>query len=186
MGVVRQRHLSLLLLVLVLVACGGSEGGEESGQATTSATAAGEWTVVLPAESMAPTIRVGDRVALRPLAGDPQRGHIVIFRLPSLPDGPTGGPEESMIKRVVALPGETVEFRAGRLLVNGEVLDEPYLEEPALGDFPPRTIPDGAFWVMGDNRNRSSDSRVFGPVGRSDIYGFAVRIDAPPEHRRPL
>lgn len=75
---------------------------------------------------------------------------------------------------------------AGRLLIDGRPLDEPYLEEPPVGDFPPRTVPAGAFWMMGDNRNRSSDSRLFGAVGRTRIDGVAVRIDAPPQRRRPL
>ena len=75
---------------------------------------------------------------------------------------------------MIALPGETVEGKNGKILINGRQLVEPYLAEDPVGDFPAKTIPEGQVWVMGDNRNRSSDSRVFGPIKESKIVGRAI------------
>lgn len=186
MGCVPSSRLrALLLLALLLPACGNSDSESPAPRATTISTARGEWSVTVPAESMSPTVRFDDSVVVRPLVGDPQRGQIVIFRIPPLPDG-SDGDDEQMLKRVIGLPGERVELSGGRVLIDGRPLDEPYLLELPCCDFPPVTVPAGSFWVMGDNRNQSSDSRVFGPVGRDLVDGVAVRIDDPPERRGPL
>jgi signal peptidase I len=81
---------------------------------------------------------------------------------------------EDFIKRVIALPGETVEGREGKVYVNGRELREPYLVETPVGDFKPRTIEKDQLWVMGDNRNRSSDSRVFGAIAERKVVGRAI------------
>jgi signal peptidase I len=81
---------------------------------------------------------------------------------------------EDFIKRVIGLPGETVEGKSGKIFINGRALVEPYLAEDPVGDFPPKVIPKDQLWVMGDNRNRSSDSRVFGPIKESKIVGRAI------------
>ncbi len=75
---------------------------------------------------------------------------------------------------MIALPGETVEGKNGNILINGRQLVEPYLAEDPVGDFPAKEIPKDHVWVMGDNRNRSSDSRVFGPIKESKIVGRAI------------
>ena len=125
--------------------------------------------------------------------GDIERGDIVVFETGpdqnlSLPEaavqavldalGIRSSPNEDLIKRVIALEGDTVEIADNHVLVNGEAIAEPYLTEGAtMADLPERTIPDGQIWVMGDNRNESSDSRVFGPVEVDDVVGHAlVRI----------
>jgi signal peptidase I len=151
----------------------------------------------IPSESMVHTLEVGDRVLVSRMSyklHEPHRGDIVVFTSPfetqgkgddrSLPArvvhtvlesvGLRQPSTEDFIKRVIALPGETVEGKDGRILINGRQLVEPYLADEPLGDFPPKMIPKGQLWVMGDNRNRSSDSRVFGPIKESKIVGRAI------------
>ncbi|HLF41444.1 MAG TPA: signal peptidase I [Acidimicrobiia bacterium] len=149
----------------------------------------------IPSESMVPTLEVGDRVLVSRISyrlHDPRRGDVVVFTSPfengkeerGLPTRILHGILESVglrhpstedfIKRVVGLPGETVEGRQGRIFIDGKELVEPYLEEEPVGDFAPRKIPEGEVWVMGDNRNRSSDSRVFGPIDEDKIVGRAI------------
>ena len=102
---------------------------------------------------------------------DPKRGDIVVFEPPVSSNKP-------YIKRIIGLPGETIEIRDGGVFVDGELLDEPYIEAgttectgPYCG---PITIPEGQIWVMGDNRGNSSDSRVFGPVDIDSVQGETV------------
>jgi signal peptidase I len=151
----------------------------------------------IPSESMVHTLEVGDRVLVSRMSyklHEPHRGDVVVFTSPfetqgkgndkSLPSrvlhtvlesvGLRQPSTEDFIKRVIGLPGETVEGRSGKILINGRELVEPYLAEEPLGDFPPKTIPKDQLWVMGDNRNRSSDSRVFGPIKESKIVGRAI------------
>jgi signal peptidase I len=83
--------------------------------------------------------------------------------------------QEDLIKRVIALGGDTVAILDNQVLVNGEPVSEPYLNDgAAMSDMPERLIEEGWLWVMGDNRNESSDSRVFGPVQVEDVVGRAV------------
>jgi signal peptidase I len=149
----------------------------------------------IPSESMVHTLEVGDRVLVSRVSyqlHEPHRGDIVVFTSPfetqgkseSLPSrvlhtvlesvGLRQPSTEDFIKRVIGLPGETVEGRNGKILINGRELIEPYLAEEPIGDFPAKMIPKGQLWVMGDNRNRSSDSRVFGPIKKSKIVGRAI------------
>ena len=84
-------------------------------------------------------------------------------------------PEVQLVKRVVALAGETVEAASGTLRVDGRELNEPYLVEgTTTGDFGPVSVPAGHLWVMGDNRSQSRDSRAFGPIGDGTVVGLAV------------
>lgn len=105
-----------------------------------------------------------------------QRGDVVVFWYPM-------DRSKSFIKRVIALSGDTVEIRQGRVMVNGKELDEPYVpaqfaDRNSLG---PAHIPEGSFFVLGDHRNSSNDSRVFGPVPGQFIYGKAVFVYWPVE-----
>jgi signal peptidase I len=131
----------------------------------------------IPSESMVPTLEVGDRVLVNKLSyrtGDVERGDIVVFARPGGP-GPDGIAD--LIKRVVALPGETVEGRDGRVYVDGEALDEGYLEpEVTTSSFAPYEVPDEHVWVMGDNRGASDDSRRFKAVPLDDVVGRAFVI----------
>jgi signal peptidase I len=98
--------------------------------------------------------------------GEPQRGDIVVFRFPR-------DPSRDFIKRVIAVPGETVEIRNGRVYVNGQLIDEWYINETGNYSWGPRKMPPGEYFVLGDNRNNSSDSHVWGPVPRDNIIGKA-------------
>ncbi len=103
----------------------------------------------------------------------PQRGDVIIFRYPR-------DPSKDYIKRVIGLPGDTVEVRAGRVPVNGEALPEPYGPNPASYTAPPIVVPPDQLYVMGDNRNNSSDSHAWGPLPESDIVGRAWLSYWPP------
>jgi signal peptidase I len=109
--------------------------------------------------------------------GDVDHGDLIVFKRPDLPAGAEAVVKD-LIKRVIALPGETVETRDGSVYVNGKKLDESYLPDGSFSDNVPRQeIPEGTIWVMGDNRGNSRDSRVLGPVAIDSIHGRAfVRI----------
>lgn len=103
----------------------------------------------------------------------PQRGDIVVF------DAPVNGADKPYIKRVIGLPGETVEARNNHVFINGQQLDESYLEGELTwcgsegGSCPPVTVPEGSVFVLGDNRDNSQDSFEFGPVEIDNIIGKA-------------
>jgi signal peptidase I len=133
----------------------------------------------IPSSSMEPTLDVGDRVLVNKLSyrlHDVNRGDLVVFELP---EGQSEGARD-LIKRVIALPGETVEGRDGVVVIDGRVLDEPYLPEGARTEaFDPVEVPEDQVFVMGDNRSPggSRDSRIFGPIAQDDIVGRAfVRV----------
>ena len=146
----------------------------------------------IPSPSMEPTLSVGDRIIVNKVSyrlHDVNRGDLVVFR----PTGraPADGIDD-LIKRVIALPGETVRFDAGRVIIDGGLLLEPYLTAPdvteemgvvpwCVGDVSDEcTVPVDHVFVMGDNRGNSRDSRFFGPVPISTITGRAfVRVWPP-------
>jgi signal peptidase I len=133
----------------------------------------------IPSESMDPTLKIGDRVLVNKLSyrlHDMHRGDIIVFLRPQI-----GSDTEikDLIKRVVALPGETVESdEQGRVHIDGRVLDEPYLPPgTTTTNLPRQVVPPDHYWVMGDNRNNSRDSRVFGAIGKKLVVGRAfVRV----------
>ena len=96
----------------------------------------------------------------------PSRGDIVVFRYPQ-------DPSRFFIKRVIGLPGDSIEVKPGHLLVNGQTVDEPYIEEPLLYSRPALVVPQGQLYVLGDNRNNSSDSHVWGLLPQENIIGKA-------------
>jgi len=106
-----------------------------------------------------------------------QRGDVVVFWYPL-------DRSKSFIKRVVALPGETIEIRRGVVYVNSQVVAEPYVPPryADVSDYGPAKVPDGSYFVMGDHRISSNDSRVFGPVASQYIYGRAVFAYWPVDH----
>ena len=106
-----------------------------------------------------------------------ERGDVVVFWYPL-------DRTKSFIKRVIGLPGDVVEIRSGVVFVNGKSLWEPYVPTEAadLGNLTPLVVPDGEYFVMGDHRTSSNDSRIFGPVPRKFIYGKAVFAYWPVDH----
>lgn len=153
----------------------------------------------IPSGSMRHTLEVGDRVLVNKLSyvwSGPKRTDVVVFEPPwgkAQEDEPVldviarhvaealglRSPDiEDLIKRVVATEGETIEIRDSRVLIDGTAIDEPYVYPGStMPDYGPLTVPEGMVFVMGDNRNHSKDSRVFGPIPVASIVGKAfVRI----------
>jgi signal peptidase I len=155
----------------------------------------------IPSTSMEPQLGVGDRVLVSRLSyglHEPRRGDVVVFDEPGAePDqgappmravrtvlGALGvGTEgDTLVKRVVAVPGETVEGREGRVFVDGRELHEPYLaREQVTSAFGPERVPADHLWVLGDSRENSVDSRSFGPVPVDELEGRAVLRVWPPQ-----
>ncbi len=132
----------------------------------------------IPSDSMNPTLVQRDRVLVNKLSyhfHDVHRGDIVVFKRPPGEDDPK---IKDLIKRVIGLPGDTIEGRDGQILIDGRALNEPYVAKNSpMNDFTPRKVPPGHFFVMGDNRGNSKDSRVFGPIAKSLIVGRAfIRV----------
>ncbi len=131
----------------------------------------------IPSESMIPTLKVGDRVLVNKLddgVGGIERGDVIVF---DRPGGPGADGISELIKRVIALPGETIEGEDGRVKIDGEFIDEDYLPDGVTtSTFGPETVPIGHVWVMGDNRNFSDDSRRFKTIPEEDIVGTAFVI----------
>lgn len=161
----------------------------------------------IPSGSMRSQLIEGDRVVVSKISyvlHEPRRGDIVVFDSPTDDDGGDGGPapvrfirglfeamgvlrpsEEEFIKRIIALPGETVDIRDGRVFIDGQELVEPYLDPGTVtvaggGVQLPVTVPDDSYWVMGDSRPNSSDSRAFGPIDEDSIVGRAIFVIWPP------
>lgn len=127
--------------------------------------------VTVVSGSMRPTLHAGDHVLTESIslrAGSLDRGDLVTF------ERTESG--ELMLKRVSGLPGDTVAIRDGRLVVNGDRVDEPYLDLATVDSsyFGPVVVPAGSVFVLGDNRAWSLDSRDFGPVAESDLVGSVV------------
>ena len=128
----------------------------------------------IPSESMENTIMAGDRIlALRTSYwfDEPEAGDIVVFRYP---DDETG--KTLYVKRIIGTPGDTVEMSNGTVYVNGKVLQEDYIAEVTQGSYGPYVVPDGCYFMMGDNRNHSQDSRFWRNqyVEKDEILGKVV------------
>lgn len=126
---------------------------------------------VVPTASMEPTIMTNDRLFGNRLAynkEEPKRGEIIIFKFPD-------DESQLFIKRIIGEPGDTVEMKDGNVFINGERLDEPYLATIPYGNYGPITVPEDAYFMMGDNRNNSADSRFWNQpfVYRDKILGRA-------------
>jgi len=129
-------------------------------------------------QSMEPNLHSAQRVVVEKvtyrLFHGPRRGDIVVIDLPEQSD--------MLIKRVIGLPGETIEVRSGQVHIDGEPLEEPWMLKPGGGGYGPETISPLHVFVLGDNRGASNDSRNFGPVAIEDIVGHAWFSYWPPEY----
>jgi signal peptidase I len=164
----------------------------------------------IPSESMLPTLKVGDRVLVNKVVyhlHEPRRGDIIVFAEPHptaaeddrgwwgdfthwLTDGLgfTQDPTKDYIKRVIALPGETIEVRQGTVFIDGRPLEEDYLSPiEDVSTFPAHTVPEGSLFVMGDNRTNSQDSRsLLGDIPMDKVVGKAFVVIWPPSDMRWL
>jgi len=123
---------------------------------------------IVHGQSMEPNLHGDQRLIVEKVSyrfTEPTRGDVVVVRI--------GDTDVPLIKRVVALPGETVEIRNNQVIVNGVALEESYLPNPNMRNYGPLEVPEERFFVMGDNRNASRDSRVFGPISEEQIVGRA-------------
>jgi signal peptidase I len=105
----------------------------------------------------------------------PRRGDVIVFEYPN-------DPSRDFIKRVIGLPGETVEVRGGRIYVDGQLMPEPFGPNPGSSAYGPVTVGPDEVFVMGDNRNNSSDSRSWGPLPENMIIGKALLSYWPPQY----
>ncbi|MGE0794938.1 MAG: signal peptidase I [Acidimicrobiia bacterium] len=131
----------------------------------------------IPSLSMYPTLDKGDRVLVNKLSydlHDVHRGDLVVF------ERPPGEPStiKDLIKRVIGLPGDVIEARDGIVYIDGKPLEEDYVDAgDRTENLPAQTVPEGELFVMGDNRDNSEDSRVFGPIDEDTVVGRAfVRV----------
>ena len=143
-------------------------------------------TFYIPSSSMVPTLGVYDRILVQKAFfnwHDVREGDIVVFSHPPLDDCP--GPQNGdLVKRVIALPGQTIYSSGNNIYVNGHLLSEPYLPRydplgPAIPNATkqhPYRVPAGDFYVLGDNRAISCDSRYWGPITGSSIVGKAILV----------
>jgi signal peptidase I len=142
----------------------------------------------IPSESMAPTLAVGDRLIIEKVTArfsSPRRGEILVFYPPNTHPSDGGlalrvvrklgfTPDVAYIKRVIGLPGETLAIHDGQVWIDGKALVEPYLNEPPNYTLDPVRVPAGHLFMLGDNRNNSQDSHVWGPLPIENVIGQAA------------
>lgn len=156
------RRLAWAALALLLIA--GATSRRTLGQLASTRA------YLIPTASMLPTLRPGDRIQADDAGGaDPRRGEVWVLNGPPklFPPGST------LVKRVIGLPGETIEVAGGQVRIDGRPLAEPYLAAPPSYTMPPRTLGPREYFVLGDNRNASNDSHLWGPAPRDQFLGRA-------------
>lgn len=140
---------------------------------------------IVPSESMLPTIQVKDRLLVNKLIyhfKDPEKGDIIIFQPPDKLHA-----KNDFVKRVVAVPGDKVQVKNKQLYVNDQLQIEPYVNEVMYYDFGPVVVPANSYFVMGDNRNNSYDSHLWGVwLTRDHVIGKAFSIYWPIKHLQML
>jgi signal peptidase I len=131
----------------------------------------------IPSDSMFPTLEVGDRLVVEKVSyrfADPHRGDIIVFQPPKQLQIQGYEKDQAFIKRIIGEPGQTVAVRDGKVYINNTALAESYIAEPPNYSLEPVKIPAGSVFVMGDNRNNSNDSHVWGFLPQDNIIGRAI------------
>lgn len=127
----------------------------------------------VPTTSMVPTLKVNNRILVNEIFmryGEVQRGDVMVFHYPLDPD-------DIYVKRMIALPGEILEIKEDGIYINGEKIDEPYLvQDYKYEPMGPVLVPDDSYFAMGDNRDHSADSRIWGFVPEENFIGKAFLI----------
>lgn len=134
----------------------------------------------IPTGSMIPTIKIGDHIFVDKIfykRSALERGDIIVFQPP-----PKSGRTDDFVKRIVALPGDELEINGGTVYVNGQEQSETYVQNHSTEFFGPIKIPAKSYFVMGDNRTNSLDSRFWGVVPEENIKGRAVLVYWPFKH----
>lgn len=130
----------------------------------------------IPSDSMLPTLKVGDRLVVEKVSyklHEPERGDIVVFEPPQALQERGYLPDQAFIKRVIGQPGQQIEVHNGQVYADGQRLREPYILQPPNYEWGPAMVPNDQYFVMGDNRNNSNDSHVWGFLPRQNIIGRA-------------
>ena len=143
----------------------------------------------IPSDSMVPTLQIGDRLVVEKVAYRfhlPQTGDIVVFDPPQQLLNFGYSPDKAFIKRVIGTPGDIVQVTKGKVYLNQQPLTEPYIAEAPAYEMVPVRVPADQYFVMGDNRNNSNDSHVWGFLPRQNIIGRAVFRFFPFNHLGPL
>lgn len=131
----------------------------------------------IPTESMRPTLEVNDRLIVEKVSyhfNPPQRGDIIVFMPTEQLQQGTPSIKDAFIKRVIGLPGESIEVYDGQVFVNDEPIEENYIFAPPDYQWGPQVVPENSYLVLGDNRNNSFDSHYWGFVPQENIIGRAV------------
>jgi signal peptidase I len=130
----------------------------------------------IPSDSMMPTLHIGDRLVVEKMSYRfdlPKFGDIVVFDPPPQLQEQGYSKDQAFIKRIIGRPGETIEIKSGKVYVDDRPLQESYIAEAPKYLMSPATVPEGSFFVMGDNRNNSNDSHVWGFLPKEYILGRA-------------
>ena len=142
-------------------------------------------TYFIPSISMEPTLQVGDHILVLKAAyrfTSPAIGDVIVFKAPPAEHSACDDPQvQDLVKRIIATPGDTIASRGQQIILNGHVLKQPWQHTSPIGQqITPQKLPAGQYFVMGDNRSQSCDSRIWGTVPRGDIIGKAIFIFWPP------
>jgi signal peptidase I len=154
----------------------------------------------IPSESMLPRLAINDRLIVEKVTAYPaeiQRGDVVVFYPPHRPRKDWGilstplrwvslSGDDVLIKRVVGLPGEVIEVAQGKVWINGQAIAEDYIREAPAYEMPALKVPAGHVFMLGDNRNNSADSHVWGPLPTQNILGHALFKFWPPHRIGPI